>query len=74
MKTKTLVAYEAESSTTIRLTPIEIGRLVSQIPDDKLVDFITSLTKEAIFMTAQRRQLLRDRLVQCQKAIKEIKQ
>lgn len=46
MKSKVLVAYENESSTTIRLTHEEIGVLVSKCPPDKLSDVFLSMTSE----------------------------
>lgn len=69
MNTKTLIAYESKSSTTIRLTPVEVGRLVSMIPDDKLDQLVQSIVEQSVFMTDERRQVLSNKLVQCTKKI-----
>ena len=58
MKTSLKVAYEPFDSNTVRYTSKTIGKLVSEIPDDKLDAFFDSLASELIYMTQARRELL----------------
>lgn len=64
MKTKTLVAYEAESSVTLRLTPAHIGKLLSQVPANDLADCLDALKAETIYMPAPRVRLLGQLLIE----------
>jgi len=59
MKIKTTVAYEPESSITIRLTPEDVGALISKCPDGDLIKIFESLKEQTnIFGTKERKNLI----------------
>ena len=59
MKTKTTIAYEPESSVTIRLTPEDIGILISKCPNGDLGKIFKSLKEQTnIFSTKERKSLI----------------
>ena len=59
MKTKLLLAYEPESSITIRLRPEEVAKLITKIPPDKFDDFVAELGKQTVFRDANWRSKLK---------------
>ncbi len=59
---KLLSAYEKQSTATIRVTPQDLGVVVSEIPDGDLPAFVESLKSQMIYMTHHRRQLLKSEL------------
>ena len=65
IKTKLLMAYESESSLTIRLTPDDLGKAVNDIDVSRLPSFFDALVAEEFCMTDERRKVLAVGLARC---------
>lgn len=58
VKTKLIVAYESESTGTLRVTPEDIGGLLAKVPDSELHRVFVAVVSESQYLTDERRHFL----------------